>query len=166
LALIQRTDDPQRMNHLARTQERELRAWLFGKVAPDAGETLSDVLQGLAGKCESRYPVMVDVVTVGDVALDDRVKELAAACGEAINNAAKHSDAGAVSVYAEVEPEVATIYVRDEGRGFSATDVGPDRRGISDSIEGRMKRVGGAAVIQTEAGRGTEVMLTLPMDAS
>jgi signal transduction histidine kinase len=166
LALIQRTDDPQRMNHLARTQERELRAWLFGKVAPEAGETLSDVLQGLAGKCESRYPVMVDVVTVGDVALDERVKELAAACGEAINNAAKHSDAGAVSVYAEVEPEVATIYVRDEGRGFSVTDVGPDRRGISDSIEGRMKRVGGTASIQTEAGRGTEVTLTLPMNAS
>lgn len=163
LALIQRTDDPQRMNHLARTQERELRAWLFGKVAPDAGETLSDLLQGLAGKCESRYPVMVDVVTVGDVAVDDRVKELGAACGEAISNAAKHSDAGAVSVYAEVEPQVLTIYVRDEGRGFSVTDVGADRRGISDSIEGRMKRAGGSAVIQSEPGRGTEVILTMPM---
>lgn len=166
LALIQRTDDPQRTNHLARTQERELRAWLFGKVAPDAGETLSDLLQGLAGKCESRYPVAVDVVTVGDVALDERVKEMAAACGEAINNAAKHSDAGAVSVYAEVEPEVVTIYVRDEGRGFSASDVGPDRRGISDSIEGRMARVGGAAVVQSEPRHGTEVILTLPTGVS
>lgn len=165
LALIQRTDDPQRMNHLARTQERELRAWLFGKVAPEAGETLSDLLQGFAGKCESRYPVMVDVVTVGDVALDERLQEVAAACGEAINNAAKHSDAGSVSVYAEVEPEVLTIYVRDEGRGFSVTDVGADRRGISDSIEGRMKRAGGRAVIQSEPGRGTEVILTLDLGA-
>lgn len=166
LALIQRTDDPQRMNHLARTQERELRAWLFGKVAPSAGETLSDLLQGAAAKCESRYPAIVDVVSVGDTELDERVTELAAACGEAIINAAKHSQSPAISVYAEVEPDVITVYVRDEGIGFSPAVVGADRRGISESIEGRMRRAGGSAAIQSEPGQGTEVILTLPRGAA
>lgn len=162
LALMQRTDDPQRMNHLARTQERELRAWLFGKVAPSAGETLSDLLQGLAARYESHYPVIIDVVSVGDTELDERIKELAAACGEAINNAAKHSETPAISVYAEVEPDVITVYVRDEGVGFATASVGPDRRGISDSIEGRMRRAGGTALIQSDPGQGTEVILSLP----
>jgi len=165
LALIQRTDDPQRMTHLARTQERELRAWLFGRVAPSAGETLSDVLQAMAGKCESRYPVIVDVVIVGDVDLDDRLRELAAACGEALNNAAKHSQSNTISVYAETEPEVVTIYVRDEGVGFAAAETAPDRRGIKDSIEGRLRRVGGSAVVHSKQGHGTEVILSAPLGA-
>ena len=166
LALIQRSDDPHRMTHLARTQERELRAWLFGKVAASSDETLTDMLEALAGRCESRYQVMVEVVTVGDVQLDARMNELIAACGEAINNAATHSGSSTVSVYAEAEHEVVTIYVRDEGTGFSVTDVAPDRRGITDSIEGLMRRVGGTAVVQSEPGSGTEVILTMPLGRS
>lgn len=162
LALIQRSDDPQRMTHLARTQERELRAWLFGKVAPSSGEMLSDMLEALAARCESRYQVMVDLVPVGDVELDERMNELVAACGEAINNAAKHSDSSVISVYAEAEDDVVTIYVRDEGIGFSPADVAADRRGITDSIEGRMRRAGGTAVVQSRPGEGTEVILALP----
>ena len=44
LALIQRTDDPKRMSSLARTQERELRTWLFGKAPLDGTEVLSVAL--------------------------------------------------------------------------------------------------------------------------
>ena len=162
LALIQRTDDPQRMSHLARTQERELRAWLFGKTSSVPGDTFAGVLEAMAGRCEARHPVSVDLVAVGDAELDDRLQLMIAACGEAINNAAKHSRASSVSVYAEAEPDVVTIYVRDEGEGFDVGRVGVDRRGISESIEGRMRRAGGSAVIQSEPGAGTEVILTLP----
>ena len=59
-----------------------------------------------------------------------------------------------------------TIYVRDEGAGFAAESVGVDRRGISESIEGRMRRAGGTAVIQSAPGVGTEVILTLPRSLS
>lgn len=166
LALIQRTDDPQRMSHLARTQERELRAWLFGKTSTAPGDTFAGVLEAMAGRCEAHHPVSVDLVVVGDVELDERLELMAAACGEALNNAAKHSGASSVSVYAEAEPEVVTIYVRDEGQGFLAESVGVDRRGISESIEGRLRRAGGTAVIQSEPGAGTEVILTLPRSVS
>lgn len=162
LALIQRADDPQRMAHLARTQERELRAWLFGKVGSLEGETLSGALEALAGRCESRYPVNVDVVVVGDAPMDERLRALTAACGEAITNAARHSGSSTITVYAECEEQVVTVYVRDEGAGFTVTSVEPDRRGIKDSIEGRMRRVGGTAVVQSVIGSGTEVILTMP----
>ncbi|HWC14104.1 MAG TPA: PspC domain-containing protein [Actinomycetota bacterium] len=162
LALIQRTDDSHRMSHLARTQERELRAWLFGKAGPLPDETLVGTLEALAGRCESRYPVGVDVVVVGDVPLDDRIEAVIAATREALNNAAAHSEAAGVSLYAEAEVSQVTIYVRDQGRGFDLLQVPADRRGIRDSIEGRMRRAGGTAVVQTAPGEGTEVILTLP----
>jgi signal transduction histidine kinase/phage shock protein PspC (stress-responsive transcriptional regulator) len=162
LALIQRADNPHRMAHLARTQERELRAWLFGKTGSLVDESLSGALEALAGRCESRYAVSVDVVVVGDVGLDDRLSALIGACGEAISNAAAHSGSETVSVYAEVEADLVTVYVRDEGRGFQLATVPADRRGIRDSIEGRLKRAGGTAVVQSTTDEGTEVILTLP----
>ncbi|HEX2296697.1 MAG TPA: PspC domain-containing protein [Actinomycetota bacterium] len=162
LALIQRSDNAHRMAHLARTQERELRAWLFGKTGALVEETLPGALEALAGRCEARHPVNVDVVVVGDIALDEPHEALIAASGEAITNAAVHSGANAISVYAEVEPALTTIYVRDDGRGFDVTAVPDDRRGIRESIDARMRRVGGCAVIRTAPGEGTEVILTLP----
>lgn len=162
LALIQRADDPQRMTHLARTQERELRAWLFGRTGSLVDESLSGALEALAGRSESRFAVNVDVVTVGDVVLDERVEALVAACGEAISNAAAHSGSSSVSVYAEAEAETITIYVRDEGSGFDPSVVPDDRRGIRESIEGRLRRAGGSAIVQSAPGDGTEVILSLP----
>jgi len=162
LALIQRSDSPHRMAHLARTQERELRSWLFGKVGTLENETLIGALEALAGKCESRYPVNVDIVVVGDAPLDERLEALTSACGEAMSNAAAHSGVDPISVYAEVEPDVVTVYIRDKGKGFDPARVASDRRGISDSIEGRMKRAGGTAIVQAAPGSGTEWILTLP----
>ncbi len=166
LALIQRADDPQRMTHLARTQERELRAWLFGKTGSMVDESLSGALEALAGRCESRFAINVDVVTVGDVAVDERVEALVAAAGEALSNAAAHSRSPNVSVYAEAEDEATTVYIRDEGQGFDPDKVPEDRRGIRESIAGRMRRAGGRAVVQSRPGEGTEVVLSLPRAAS
>jgi phage shock protein PspC (stress-responsive transcriptional regulator)/two-component sensor histidine kinase len=166
LALIQRADTQQRMAHLARTQERELRAWLFGKVGALAGETLASALEALAGRCESHYPVSVEVVVVGDMPLDQGLEALTAACGEAMNNAAAHSGSSSVAVYAEVEPQSITVYVRDEGRGFEVNSIAEDRRGIKDSIEARLRRVGGTATVQSASDAGTEWTLTIPRNRS
>ena len=40
----------------------------------------------------------------------------------------------------------------------------PDRRGITDSILGRITRAGGSAVIRSETGIGTEIQISLPFD--
>jgi signal transduction histidine kinase len=50
-----------------------------------------------------------------------------------------------------------TAFVRDQGVGFARSSVPADRRGIAESIEGRMERNGGVALIESEPGRGTEV---------
>jgi signal transduction histidine kinase len=161
LALMQRTDDPKAMSMLARQQERELRGWLYGPEPSPDGETMRSALETSAARLESVHQVPVDVVIVGDAPMDDSVRALVAASGEAITNAAKHSGAALVSVYAEVTGETADVFVSDHGKGFERGAADPDRKGISESIGGRMERAGGAAVITSTPGEGTEVHMSV-----
>ena len=62
-----------------------------------------------------------------------------------------------------MEPEQATIFVRDRGRGFDPDAVPVDRGGISQSIVGRMTRAGGRAGVRSVSDEGTEVELVLPL---
>ncbi|HEX3214763.1 MAG TPA: ATP-binding protein, partial [Actinomycetota bacterium] len=55
-----------------------------------------------------------------------------------------------------------TGFVRDEGKGFDPDQVPTDRRGIADSIRGRIRRHGGSVSIVSSPGEGTEVQLRLP----
>jgi len=166
LALIQRTaDDPRRTITLARQQERELREWLYGgRPADDMPSMLGESVRIVAAEVERAYDVRVEVVVVGDRAMDDALGALVSALREACVNAAKHSGAPEVSVFVEVRADAVEAFVRDRGRGFDRTAAAaPDRRGIASSIEGRLDRVGGVATISTAPGAGTEVQLVLPL---
>ena len=163
LALIQRqADDPRAVVRLARHQERELRAWLFGRAPIGVDVELGDALEAVAADVEERQGVSVETVRVGgSCALDDGLRALVAASQEAILNAARHSGASSVAVYEEVEADQVTVFVRDRGCGFDPARVPTDRGGIAESITGRMHRNGGRAVIRSRPGRGTEVELTM-----
>lgn len=162
LALIQRARAPREMATLARTQERELRAWLYGRTPSVRGGRLRDAIDAMASRIERRHQVRVETVVVGEAELDERVRALVAASTEAALNAAKHSGALEVSVYVEAEAGVITAFVRDQGRGFKPAEVPEDRRGIDESIVARMTRHGGTAEINSRPRRGTEVILRLP----
>ena len=162
LALIQRTEDPNEMVALARGQERELRTWLYGKTKPGGEGSLSAALDAVAVEVERAHRTRIEIVMVGDCPLDDGVRALVHACREAFVNAARHSGARGVSAYVEVEDDQVTAYVRDQGVGFSRAAVPNDRHGIAESIEGRMERNGGVAVIDSAIGHGTEVRLRIP----
>lgn len=165
LALIQRTTSLDETATLARSQERELRSWLYGRGDSARGDALGPAIESIAARLEQSHSAVINTVIVGDCPLDDRLRAAVAACGEAMTNAAKHSDTREISVYVEVEPEVVRAYVRDQGRGFDLAAVTGDRAGIAESIRGRMERNGGNAVIVTEPGSGTEVQLSIPRTA-
>ncbi|HVF76769.1 MAG TPA: PspC domain-containing protein [Solirubrobacteraceae bacterium] len=165
LALMQkRADDPREVAALARRQERELRTWLSGAPARAEGERwLVPALQTAADEIEQAHGVAIDVVAVGDVLIDRDGEALVAAAREAMLNAAKFAgDAGAVAVYAEAGDERIEVFVRDRGPGFDPAAVPADRRGVRESIVGRMERHGGRAAIHAApGGGGTEVELVL-----
>ena len=167
LALIQRAaDDPRQVTRLARSQERELRSWLFegrppGTVAGDA-RTLTDGIEAIQRQVEDDHGITVHAVVVGEAELTEALRALLDAAREATVNAAKWSGESQVSLYAEVEPGAVTIYVRDRGRGFDPDAVPGDRQGIARSIRARVARIGGTVAIRSSPGNGTEVELSLP----
>ncbi|MDX1657673.1 MAG: PspC domain-containing protein [Nitriliruptorales bacterium] len=165
LALIQRAgDDPRRMVALARRQERELRAWLYARTTD--GDSLRGVVDDLIEEIEAVHAVTIEPVVVGDAPVDDRVTATLAAAREALTNAAKHAGVDRVDLYLEASTDHVVVFVRDRGRGFDPQTVDDDRRGIRESIHGRMRRHGGTATITTAPGEGTEVELAMPLAGS
>jgi phage shock protein PspC (stress-responsive transcriptional regulator)/type II secretory pathway pseudopilin PulG len=161
LALVQkRADDPRAVANLARRQERELRAWLDGG-RPDPGESLASSLEAAAAEVEETHGVPIDVVAVGDAPMDERGAALVAAAREALVNAAKFAGGATVQLYAEVGEDRTEVFVRDRGPGFDPGAVPEDRRGLRESIYGRMSRHGGRAVVHSSPGAGTEVELVI-----
>jgi len=166
LALIQRrAAEPQEVVKLARGQERELRAWLFDGQEPGTikgeGITLSGGIRQIQQDVEAQHRISVDAVTVGDCELDDDLQALLGAAREATVNAAKWSGAETVSLFAEVEPDGVSIFVRDRGRGFDPEAVSADRKGLAESVHARIQRRGGTAIVRSALGEGTEVSLTM-----
>ncbi len=167
LALIQRrADDPHQVLKLARSQERELRNWLFeGRVPAHGSEqdaTISAAVERVQRDVEAAHGVPVEAVVVGDCPLDDDLRSLLEAGREATVNAAKWSGASEISLFVEVDPASVSIYVRDRGKGFDEQAVAADRRGLSESIRGRMARHGGSTVVRSRPEEGTEITLRMP----
>ena len=167
LALIQRSKAEREMVSLARTQERELRAWLYGRAPELAGVRLArrDRLDGGAdrapapgqrrgrrrrgrrdGRASSRPRQRV---RRGG---GERGRPLRAAPRSACTSRSRRTQV--------------TAFVRDQGSGFDPAVVPADRRGIADSIVGRMERHGGTATVHSRPGAGTEVVLKLPRRTS
>jgi len=170
LALIQRrADDPQQVISLARASERELRSWLFDGRAPGSLDGLATTLSGgvrlIQQEVEAQHGIVVEAISVGDCDLDPDLSALLAAAREATVNAAKWSGASSVALFAEVEPDAVSVFVRDRGRGFDPDTVPQDRKGLAESVHARMARRGGSATVRSTPGQGTEVALTMPRTA-
>lgn len=163
LALIQKNAaDGPTVARLARTQERELRSWLFEDDA-GADATLGAALRAVAAAVEDDHGVPVEVVVVGDCPYTEACAALVAATREAVTNAAKHAGARRIDVYAEIGGADAAVFVRDRGVGFDPDAVPEGRYGLRHSIVDRMARHGGRAEVTSAPGSGTEIRLHLPI---
>ena len=153
-------DDPQRVAALALSQERELRAWLYGDNHP-TNENLRSEVESVSREIEQLYGVPVDSVIVGDTPATAKTRVLTSALREALANAVRHGKPP-ISLYVEVTGQEVEAYVRDHGAGFDLEAINPDRHGVRDSIIGRMQRHGGSATIRAREP-GTEVCLRLAL---
>jgi len=161
LALVQRqADDPQAVARLARRQEHALRAWMAGDTELGS-DTLAGVLRDVVAEVEDEHGLAVEVSLIGDRPVDAGGEALAGALREALRNAARHAPVSPVFVFCEISPDRAEAFVRDEGPGFVLGAVPRERRGVRDSIVGRMAAVGGHASVESVVGEGTEVVLRI-----
>lgn len=161
LAVIQRRSGDEELVALARTQELELREYLFGGSSVEVD--LASGLRAAARRAEERFGLRVEVVTAPDLPVGepDVIDRLSGAVGEALTNAAKHGGAASAIVYAEPD-ETGAVYVsvKDDGSGFDH-DGASEGQGIRRSIRGRITEAGGRVEIAGRPGRGAEVQLWL-----
>ncbi|WP_431683884.1 MacS family sensor histidine kinase [Kitasatospora sp. KL5] len=171
LALVQRREgDLGDLGRLAGEQERALRALMAGGPLP-------------AQAAGGRAPAEQDLRQLVGVHADDRITvsapgtpvllpahaaaELAAAVGAAVDNVRRHAGENARAwILVEDEPDAVTVSVRDDGAGFAADRLGEaeqaGRLGVSQSIRGRLRDLGGTAELYSVPGEGAEVEMRVP----
>ena len=84
---------------------------------------------------------------------------------EAISNCRKHAQCTAIALDIDLENDVLSLVVTDNGLGFDLDEARrvPDRFGLSSMFE-RVTQIGGTLDIQSRPGRGTSVNLSIPID--
>jgi len=167
LSLIQRnSEDGATVVRLARAQERDLRAMLYGpgRVGADGTQTVSGAAAAIVAEVEDHFGVPIELVVVGDHPVGEAAHALLAALREAVMNAVRHG-APPVQVYLECLPGEAEAFVRDRGPGFDPAEIEQDRLGVRESIIGRMTRHGGSADVRSTPGDGAEIRLRIPWPA-
>jgi len=88
--------------------------------------------------------------------------QLAACVGEALRNVERHAGTGQADVTVTGGAGWAVVKITDRGRGFDPAATPPSRRGIRESITGRMLAAGGRAAIASCPGAGTTVTVSWP----
>ncbi len=79
---------------------------------------------------------------------------------EALNNVARHAQASAVQVSLQQHPGELLLTIQDDGTGFDAQRV----RGLGLlGMEERTRHLGGTFAIDSQAGRGTVLKISLPL---
>ncbi|YAL83621.1 MacS family sensor histidine kinase [Dermacoccaceae bacterium W4C1] len=159
------------LGRLAGEQERALRL-LLTRVAPAAADGEREQhLQDVLALVQQTLPASVTVsgppepVWLPGVEAD----QVVAAAQAAVTNAAQHAgEEASVFVLVEELPDVVCVTVRDDGVGMDeqreSEALAEGRMGVARSIRGRLRELGGEAVLVTAPGDGVEWELRVPRD--
>jgi signal transduction histidine kinase len=147
-------------------RDLEVLQGLAGAPAGPGARGGSDELTDLGPKLEQAAASSGDLAVrleLVPVTLPSPVADQLVACvGEALRNVARHAGTGAAEVTVTGGTGWAVVKVTDSGRGFDPAATPPSRRGIRESITGRMLAAGGRAAIASRPGAGTIVTISWP----
>ncbi|MFY1635484.1 sensor histidine kinase [Solwaraspora sp. WMMB335] len=149
----------------------------LGLADPRIGEQAERDLAVLRRPADERPPARTDLCGLLAVACDEArlpvirtgaeqlivptnaARAMTNATIEALTNVRRHSGAESAEVHVAEDGDIVIVEIRDEGHGFDPERVPASRRGVRESIRGRMAEIGGCAAIESELRRGTTVRL-------
>lgn len=151
---------------LAAQQEAALRSLVSGdSTEPDAETGLMDVRGLIEPLADARITVSCPATAI--MLAPGTARALSGATLAAIDNVRRHAgDSARGWVLVEDDGGAVRVSVRDDGDGFGpgrlAVAAAAGRLGVSHSIIGRLRDVGGIADVTSRPGQGTEVELRVP----
>ncbi|MGH8928716.1 MAG: sensor histidine kinase, partial [Acidimicrobiia bacterium] len=154
-------DDAAQVRYLARRQERELRRTIDEFRSPYQRSFRAGLMEA-RDDIEDLCRINIEAVIRDDAEINPTLAAMVAAAHEAMMNAAKHSGATQIHLYSEIADGTARVNVRDRGTGFVNRPSGAGHQGLTESLAGRIRSVGGEVVIETAIGSGTDVTITVP----
>jgi two-component sensor histidine kinase len=89
-------------------------------------------------------------------------RTLLLAVKEALNNAAKHSQATEIVLRIHLVAQALVVEVADNGRGFDPTKASPERNGLTN-LKQRMNELDGQCRLVSQPGQGCRVELVMPL---
>lgn len=147
--------------------------------APSPAATESDRLVRLRGAIDAAAGDALEIRVTGappDLARlrPETLDELERAICQSVSNVRRHAGVSEADVVLGGTDREITAMIIDGGRGFevpteSAVDATPQsarRLGVSMSIIGRLRSLGGSATVFSRPGEGTTVLLRVPFDAA
>jgi signal transduction histidine kinase len=159
------SEEVAKLSDIAGKQEEELRSLILRdpEDAPVGTASLRDQLEETARSVDG---LNVGVTAVGPIWMPRAAaEELGAAVRQALENAARHSEASRVTVFAESVGGEVTVSIRDDGVGFVYDEEQLSRdgkAGMLKSMKGRAEELGGRMTVDTRPGKGTEIEFKVP----
>ena len=144
----------------------DIRTFIVG-LGPEAGAGLRLTLETLARELLAGSTTQLSIDLSGAASLDGRLTpeaahELVQVVREALSNVARHSGAGRAKLVLLVDGDVAELRVEDNGSGFDPGQrFGTGHFGLAN-LRGRAAAVGGTLTIESQAGKGTSIIVRLP----
>jgi signal transduction histidine kinase len=141
---------------------RELASAPVGALRPAGLAPLTDLGPKLERVAVSTHDLTVRLKLASVTLPPGVADQLVASVGEALRNVERHAGTGQAEVIVTGGASWAVVKVADRGRGFDPAAIPPSRRGIRESISGRMLAVGGRALIASRPGEGTTITVSWP----
>jgi PAS domain S-box-containing protein len=147
---------------------RRLSRDLSPSILEDLG--LSSALQWLVENFREQYsiPVSFDVDDIDGFFTQEAQRNLYRISQEALTNIGKHAEAGHVAFVVKKTEEDISFLIEDDGKGFKPGKVKgrhSSHKGLGLAVmEERAHMLRGSLVIKSRTGKGTRVLLTIPME--
>ena len=145
----------------------DIRTFIVG-LGPESGAELEDALMTMARELLGGSAVRLETDLAGAATVERRlppeaVHELVQIVREALSNIGRHSGASNAELRLAASGDVATLLVADDGSGFDVNArLGSGHFGLAN-LRDRAAAVDGTLSIQSEAGSGTRIIVTLPL---
>jgi signal transduction histidine kinase len=130
------------------------------------GKGLAQALKEYAARWQEHTGIQVETAVIGERALPLAVEQaLYRVTQETLSNIARHAEADTVRLRLSIFPDIVTLIVADNGRGFDINAVSPNSYGLS-SMQGRLRDVGGALEVDSSPSSGTTVTATVKLSSN